>query len=349
MERYGHLFDKIITFENMYESYLEARKGRKLKPEILKAGRNIEKTIREMQRQLHDGTWRSDRYNEFVCYTEVKRRVIHAPSFRNRIFHHALVRIVRPLFERKFIYDSYAIIKGRGVHPAVYRTQDFLRRASRQGERVYVLQCDISKYYPSMDHEFLKQRIRRTIADERVLQAWDALIDGFEIEPGKGLPIGALTSQISANIYLDYLDHYIKDRLRIKYYLRYMDDFIVIGNSKAELQELLGKIRRVVMEEMKLKLNPKTRIYAASKGVNFAGYRIFTTHILPRKRNVKAARIRFRRLNHEYKYYRASLADVRSRVMSFLGYMKHCQGSKTTKSTLKWIKLRRNENCQEQH
>ena len=106
MERYGHLFDKIITFENMYESYLEARKGRKLKPEILRAGRNIEKTIREMQRQLRDGTWKSDRYNEFVCYTEVKRRVIHAPSFRNRIFHHALVRIVRPLFERKFIYDS---------------------------------------------------------------------------------------------------------------------------------------------------------------------------------------------------------------------------------------------------
>ena len=342
MKRYNDLFERVVSFENLYEANKEARQGRRSKPEILRTGEHIEEILKGLQTRLINGTWTSDPYYQFECRTEVKRRIIHAPSFRDRIFHHALIRQVREQFEKKFIFDSYACRKGKGTHKAMQRTQEFLRRAARRGEKVYILQCDISKYYPSMDHAFLKGQIRRTIADERVLRAWDALIDGFETAPGKGLPIGALTSQISANVYLNYLDHIIKERLRVKYYLRYMDDFLIIENDKRKLHRILREVQRIVEGEMNLKLNPKTRIYAASKGVDFAGYRIFTTHILPRKRNIKAAKIRFKNLSYKYKWGRASLEDAQTRVASFLGYVKHCQSHNTTKSTLKWLKLRRN-------
>lgn len=341
LKTYNNLFNEIISFENLYAAYLAAKKGKRYKPEVLLAGSNIEAILSELHYELSTGTWRPDKYREFLSVTEVKRRIIHAPTFKDRILQHAIVQVIRPYFEEKFIYDSYAVTPGKGTHLAVRRVQNFLRRAAITGESVYVLQCDISKFYPSMDHDVLKSQIRRTIRDKKVLRLLDTMIDGFNGNAGKGLPIGALTSQLAANIYLNVLDHFVKECIGAKYYLRYMDDFIIIDNDKQKLKSILADIRWLVECHLKLKLNPKTQIYPASRGVDFAGYRTFTTHILPRKRNIKAAKLRFKDLSYKFKWGRINIADATLRVISFLGYTKHCQARETTISTLKWLKLRR--------
>lgn len=339
MKTYNHLFEKVICIENLYEAYKNARRGKRFKPAVLAATWDIEKTIHQLHEDLKNETWEPDPYREFLCESEVKRRIIHAPSFRDRILHHAIIQIVQPLFEKKFIYDTYAVMPGRGTHRAVFRVQEFLRRAAATGEQVYVLQCDISKYYPSMRHDVLTEQIARTIRDKKLLRLWAKLIDGFQPETGVGLPIGALTSQLSANIYLNALDHFVKECIGFKKYVRFMDDFILISTDKAELKSALADIKWLLDTHLRLRLNPKTRIYAASQGVDFAGYRIWWSHIRPRKRNIKAAKIRFKNLSHQYKYGRTNLDDIQARVSSFLGYVKHCDARKTTESTLKWLQI----------
>ena len=318
---YNNLFEKVCSLENLYAAYNDAKKNKRFKPEVLEAGFCIEKTIHELRQELLNLTWQPQEYREFLLKTEVKRRIIHAPTFRDRIVHHAILRIVKPLFEKKFIFDSYAVTVGKGQVKAVKRLQNFLRRASKNGE-VYVLQCDISKYYPSMSHEILLEEIKRTIRDKKVFEIWRRIIESFS----EGLPIGAYTSQLSANIYLNVLDHFVKECLQWKYYLRYMDDFILIGNDKKQLWKSLEDIRWLLDTKLKLKLNNRTKIYKACQGVDFAGYRTFSDKILPRKRNVKAARHRLKKFVGK---------ELARRVASFLGYMKHCDGYKTTFSTLK--------------
>lgn len=337
---YSNLFEEIVSFPNLLAAYFEARRGKMNCASIMKLNRNYEDVIFTLQKELREKTWEPKQYREFLCVTEVKRRIINAPAFEDRIVHHAMAKVIRPLFERKYIYDSYATIKNKGTHKAVYRVQDFLKRAARRGESVYILQCDISKYYQSIDHDVLIEQIERTIRDKEVVELWKKIIDGFS-DTGKGVPIGSLTSQLAANIYLNVLDHFIKECMQIKYYVRYMDDFVLIGNSKEELWKNLADIKWLVEGHLKLKLNRKTKIYPASRGVDFAGYRTFTSYILPRKRNIKAAKKRFKDISHKYKNGEMDLESVRQRVTSFLGYVKHCQAKRTTISTLKWLKLRR--------
>lgn len=346
MKRHDGLFWKMVDIENMYTAFEEARRGRKFKSEIMAVSERIEHVITKLILDLTAGNWQPETYHQFEARNEVKRRIINAPTFRDRIVHHALCLVVMPLFERKFIFDSYACrAKGtdKGTHMAVRRLAKFIRQQKAESGRAYILQCDISKYYPSVDHSLLKQEIRRTIADERLLTVWDRIIDGFSSQQGKGIPIGALTSQLAANVYLNPLDHFAKETLHIKRYLRYMDDFIVIAGSKEELHANLVSLRWFVEKKLLLTLNPKTKIFPASQGVDFAGFRTFENYILPRKRNIRAAKIRFKHLSYLYKHRRIEFDDVRPRVASFLGYVKHCRAYKTTESTLRWLVCRRGE------
>ena len=224
MKRYDGLWEHIATFEALYAAYEMARAKRHFRPEIMGIGSRIEDVIHELLLDLETGEWRPQKCYDFECRKEVKRRIINAPTFRDRILHRAIVAEVQPLFEKKMIFDSYASRPGKGTHAAVRRVQHFLRGAERNG-RVYVLQCDIHHYYASVDHEKLKSILRQTIADEILLKVWDAIIDGFNSDVGKGMPIGALTSQLCANVYLNTLDHFVKECIGAKRYLRYMDDF----------------------------------------------------------------------------------------------------------------------------
>lgn len=398
MKRHDDLFDRIVDLENLYAAYENAREHRHFKNEIMACSRRLENELCDLRFDLLVGEWEPGGFYQFESRTEVKRRIINAPTFLDRVVHHAIIQVVMPLFERKFIYDSYACRlkpkrfygeaafqferRKKGTHRAVKRLQKFIRsveNTSRTG-KAYVLQCDISKYYLTIDHEIMKRELRRTIADRRLLEVWDKIIDGYHepINPtireilkrkirretsdpalieaydrriddettaktGKGVPIGALTSQLQANIYLNPLDHFVKETLHEKHYLRYMDDFLIVADTKEMLKEHLSAIRWFVEERLNLVLNPKTKIFPTSRGVDFAGYRTFHDYILPRKRNIKAAKIRFKNLSYLYKHGRAGFEDVKPRVGSFLGYVKHCKASKTTESTLAHLVLKKGD------
>jgi len=329
---FNNLWCQITCFENLFEAYKEARKGKRYRDDVLNFSYNLEENLINLQNKLLWKLWRPGKFRSFYVY-DPKKRLIQAPPFQDRVVHHALVKIIEPLFERKFIYDSYACRKGKGIHAATLRLQAFLRRAKRNWRNVYVLKADISKYFPSINHNRLIQIIARTIRDKNTLWLCERIIKdcGYEV---KGIPVGALTSQLFANIYLDQLDHYLKDDLGIKYYLRYMDDFVILERAKPELRELLYRIEEFLACKLLLCFNPKTSISPTNKGVDFAGYRTWATHILPRKRNVKRARRRLKKLARLYSRKLIPLEEFKASLMSFLGYIKHCCGCKTLKEIL---------------
>ena len=197
-----------------------------------------------------------------------------------------------------------------------------------------MLKADVAKYFPSINHARLLYLLSRTIRDKNVLWLCKTILD---VHAPKGIPVGALTSQLFANIYLNHLDHYIKDDLGIKYYIRYMDDFVILGQSKQSLRELLHEIEAFYACELCLTLNPKTAIFPISRGIDFCGYRTWPTHTLPRRRNIKRAKERFRILKRLWQKRKVSLEKIRASVMSFLGYVSHCMAYKTTISTLRLL------------
>ncbi|MCI7330223.1 MAG: reverse transcriptase/maturase family protein [Selenomonadaceae bacterium] len=337
MQRYDHLWERIATLENMEQAWRDTKRRKRYAPALLAAEEHIEEVLSDLLRDFVTGEWRPTKYYAFEVRTEVKRRLIHAPCVRDRIAQHAICRVIEPLFDKKFIYDLYSGRRGKGPLAAARRVQCYLR----QEGAAYVLQGDIRHYYPSIDHTLLKHLLRGTIKDARLLICLDRIIDSYEAEAGKGLPLGALLSQLFANLYLSEFDHYLKETLHVRRYARLMDDFVIVAESKEELRCLLDEIRWYLETQRKLTLNRKTQIYPARRGVDFAGYRIFRTRLLPRKRNVKAARRRFRRLSRAFRRGEICVEDTRPSVMSFLGYMRHAKAERTTRSTLRYLTLRK--------
>jgi retron-type reverse transcriptase len=327
------LWDELTSFENLHLAYLGARDGKRYRNEVMQFAVEAEEHLFNIQNHMLWKTWKPGPQREFVV-REPKLRLIQAPPFQDRVVHHALVQVVEPHFERRFIFDSYACREGKGTQRAVMRVQHFLRVAKRNwGDGIYVVKADISKYFASIQHHILMDEVERVIADPDVLWLWRQIISGYGHEAGLGLPVGALTSQLGANVLLNRLDHVAKDDMGLRFYVRYMDDFVAVVKDKAEAQRVLQALERVV-NALGLSLNPKTAIHPWQRGVDFCGYRIWPTHILPRKRNIKRARADFRQLMAQYFAGEVELSDVRQRVMSFLAYAKHCQAHRTVEGVL---------------
>ncbi|NYT62347.1 alpha/beta hydrolase [Alcaligenaceae bacterium] len=332
------LWAKVIDFENLYLAYQAARLGKRYQRDVMLFASNLEENLINIQNHLIWKSWAPGPHREFVV-KEPKLRLIQAPPFADRIIHHALVRVIEPYFERKFIADSYACRVGKGTQRAVMRTQHFLRVAKRNwGDGAYVVKCDISKYFASILHKVLMGQLSVTISDKDVLWLWQTIIAAYGHENGLGLPVGALTSQLGANVVLNRLDHIAKDDMGLRYYVRYMDDFLAIVHSKAEAQRVLQAFDEAV-RGLGLSLNPKTAIHPWQRGVDFCGYRIWPTHILPRKRNIKRARADFKHLMKQYYSGQVEMEHVRERVMSFIAYAKHCQARRTVENILGEIVL----------
>jgi retron-type reverse transcriptase len=330
MKTYNHLFAKICTFENLLIAAKKARKGKRLQENVGRFYANLEYELIALQQEFLQKTYRPGKYRTFTIY-EPKKRMISAAPFRDRVAHHALCNIIEPLFEKKFIYDSYANRKGKGTHKAVARYQRFCR------QNQFALKCDIQKYFPSIDHKILKTEIRRTIACSETLRLIDLIIDGSNEQeviaqyfPGdnlftpferrRGLPIGNLTSQFFANVYLNPLDHFVKEVLGIPYYLRYVDDFVLLGQDKRRLWEIKLEIEKY-LAGLRLRLHPnKCQIHPTQRGLTFLGFRVFPEYrLLPRK-NVIRARRRLRQLQARYGSGDIELTDVRRAVHGWNGH-----------------------------
>jgi len=335
---HNNIWNEIVNFENLYEGYRAASRAKRYRGSVLSYGQRLEENIIESLNQLTWKQWRPSRYREFVVH-EPKRRTIHAPPFKDRVVHHALVQVIEPLFERKFIPDSFACRTGKGTHAAQLRVESFAAMADKKWGDYYVLKADIKSYFPSIDRNVLFDMIKRTISDKDTLWLIGQIIDCDEDK--RGLPIGALTSQLFANIYLDALDHYVKDELGVKMYARYMDDFVVVHPDKDYLKKLHFDIGVFITERLHLTFNPKTTIFKSGNGtchpIDFCGYRMWPSHTKPRKRTVKAARKRFRKFVELYRLGLMTLEQIRASIMSFLGYMKHCDGKRSVDSILEQL------------
>jgi len=315
MKTHKNLFKQVCEIKNLNKAYLKARKGKNGSEEVLEFTFNLEAELIKLQDELIKGIYKTGEYRHFIIF-EPKERKISALPFRDRIVHHAICSIIGPIFEGKFIYDSYACRKGKGTHKGINRIQKFIRKT---GDNHYVLKCDVSKYFQSVDKETLKLILRKKIADIKLLDLIDNIIDSSK----EGIPIGNLTSQLFANIYLNNLDEYIKYELKIKYYVRYMDDFLIIKKSKEELNEDKEKIR-VFLLSMRLTLHPKkANIFPIALGIDCLGYKIFDSYKLVRKTTV----MRFiKNVKRKLKKYDFGVMDFDKLIESFNSweaYMSH--------------------------
>lgn len=331
------LFERITAWDNLVAAYREARKGKRRSPEVAAFDADAFANLVNIHEHLLRGTWQPGQARRFWV-RDPKWREITAPPFPDRIVHHAIVRIIEPLFERRFIHDSYACRRGKGTHAAVRRTQSFLRGAVRTWPQPYIVKVDVKSYFASIDHDVLMERISRVIRDQATLHLLRTIFAGYGFDGGVGLPVGALTSQLAANIMLDAVDHAVKDDLGVRYCVRYMDDMVAVVEDKESAKALLNKIEGL-LASMRLRINPKSGIHPVSRGVDFCGYRIRDTHIRPRKRCLRAWKTRFTALRSRYNTGRASLSRCRQYVMSFLAVMRHANAWRTSESILSRFSL----------
>ena len=230
MKRHGDFWTDVCTFGALIRSAHEAAKGKKDKPRIAHFLENLENEIIDLERELLANTYKPRSYRTFTVHDPKDRRIC-AADFRDRVAHHAVCRVLEPIFERAFIYDTYACRKDKGTHKAIRRAQHFCRRHE------FFLKLDIRKFFDSVDHGVMKSQLRRKVKDPDLLWLLVMFVDHPVpwTPPGKGLPIGNLTSQYFANFHLSGLDHFIKERLRIRGYVRYMDDLVLLADEKQPL------------------------------------------------------------------------------------------------------------------
>jgi len=292
------LWNKICSIDNLELAYQKARKGKTTKGYVIEFEKNLEINLADLRIELLSEIYKPSPLETFIL-RDPKTRVISKSDFRDRIIHHAIVNVLEPIFDKSFIFDSYANRKGKGTLKAIKRFDEFMRKVSKNNSReCFVLKADIKHYFEEVNHDILLQIIKRKISDKRGLHLIKEILDNtnFESQKGrvaseiykKGMPLGNLTSQFFANIYLNELDNFIKRILRVKFYVRYVDDFIILHKSKEQLEKWKKEIDCFLREKLRLELHPqKSRVIYLSRGVDFVGFRNFYHFKLLRKRNVR--------------------------------------------------------------
>lgn len=267
------LFFKLCSSGHLFATWRKFSKGKHGKPDVQLFERHLEQNIFELQEQLKTGQYKHGSYEPFIVH-DPKRRQIHKASVVDRLVHQAVSDIIEPFFESRFIFDSFSCRKGKGTHAAVRRSRQFLRQASANNTRtVYGLKCDIRQFFASVEHQKLLNMLSIQIKDEKIIELLRKIISSFEVEPGKGIPLGNVTSQLFANVYMHELDWFVKHELREKYYIRYCDDFIIISTDQQHLLELVEPITIFLDTNLRLRLHPnKVILRSWGQGIDFLGY-----------------------------------------------------------------------------
>ncbi len=322
-------FCDVISIKNLLSAWKEFRKGKRSNANVASFELCLEENIFHMHKVLSAGIWKSDPYRVSIIQ-DPKRRTIHAASVRDRVLYQALYRKLYPVFDRHFIHDVYSSRNFKGTHSGVKRFALFTRKVSKNyTSSGYVLKCDIRKFFDSVDHRILFRLISTRINDNRLLSLIYDVIDSFHHTQGKGLPLGNVTSQLFANIYMNEFDQFVKHRLKAKYYIRYCDDFVIVDTSLAILAKHVASIRSFLYDKLLLDLHPrKVEIQKIHSGIDFLGY-VSLPHYSVLRANTKKRMLRKLR---DAKRHRdsgvISKAKFDSIVASYTGMLKHCKSKK---------------------
>lgn len=340
MKKIKGLFPKIYDFENLFYSYKAAIKCKRYRQDVMEYTDRLEDNLIILQNELIWGLYEVGRYNIFYVY-EPKKRLIMSLLFKDRVAQHAIYRQLNPLIEKRFIYDSYACRVGKGTHKAIDRLQYWLCQTERKPERYYYLKLDVSKYFYRIDHQKLEEILAKMIDDPPLLELLAKIIDCEDTKFGLplgadigdvafdemlgdvGLPIGNLTSQMFANLYLNELDQFCKHKLKLHYYIRYMDDIIILHHDKKYLEKVKQEIAAFLGSELYLQLNKKTCIRPASMGIEFVGFRVWSTHRKLRKKTAKKLKRRLQYMFHAYTIGEIDKETLDRSVASYRGILKH--------------------------
>lgn len=346
MKSCNNLYNKIHSLDNLKLAFKKARKGKNQKSYVKEFEANLEDNLLQLKTELEALTYKPRPLKTFVI-RDPKTRVISASHFRDRIVHHALCNIIEPIFEKIFIHDSYASRKNKGTHAALRRFDEFKRKVSSNGRLVknskdnnmiigYILKADIKHYFASVDHEILIRIIRRRIRDKKILWLIRKILKNHNFkDKNKGIIIGNLTSQLFANLYLNGLDYFAKQKLGAKYYIRYMDDFVLMYKSKETLFEWKEQISKF-LKTIKLDLHQeKSKIFSLHKGTNFVGYRVFYHYKLLKKSNLKVIEKRIMKFRELYEKNEISYEKITQSLESWMAYAKYADTYKLRKKITK--------------
>jgi retron-type reverse transcriptase len=322
MKRKGNLFESVCTLENLQLAYAKAKKGKSNTYGVRLFSKNLENNINQLYAELLAGTYKTSKYSIFTIY-DPKERTVYRLPFRDRVAHHAIMNVLEPVWTSIFISNSYACIKGRGIHGVLNRLKTDLKDTENT---TYCLKMDIKKFYPTIDHEILKNIVRRKIKDARLLQLLDEIT-----ESAPGVPIGNYLSRFFANLYLTYFDHWIKEQMQVKYYYRYADDMVILAPNKPYLHSLLSEINRYLTTELNLQLKQNYQVFPVEvRGIDFVGYVFFHNHILMRKSIKKRMCRKAARLNKK----QMEPWQFWILISPWVAWAKHCNSKNLLKKVL---------------
>ncbi|MBQ9199191.1 MAG: group II intron reverse transcriptase domain-containing protein [Lachnospiraceae bacterium] len=351
-------FDAMTDFQNMYQAYKKTAAGKRNKQEVIDFELELAHNLWDIIKQMKDKTYRVGGYHRFMIY-DPKEREIQALSFRDRVVQHCLCdNILKPYFEKRLIYDNAACREGKGTHFAMDRLSRFMREHyKKHGTKGYILKYDIRHYFDSIDHEVLKGMLS-DFPDRNVLGLLYHIIRSYEktkdTDTGcsKGLPMGNQTSQWFALYYLDPMDRLIKEKMKIKHYVRYMDDGILIHESKEYLNYVLCEMKKIA-DELKLSFNEKTQIFPISHGVDFLGFRFYLTDtgkVIRRLRtsNKRRWKRRLKKFKKDYQNGEKTIEEIGRSIVSYRGHLSHGHTYKLNKKVMSGFVLTKatdNEDC----
>ena len=346
-------YERIYCYESLYQAHKLARKGKQNTREVILYEMRLSENIERLSYHLRQHTYRVRGYRKFRIY-DPKEREIQALCYGDRIVQHSLCdNVLGPYLEKRLIYDNSACRKGKGTHFAISRLTAFLREYGRKyGTEGYILKCDVRKYFASIDHTVLKEKISRMALSEEVRWLLEIIIDSYESESGKGLPMGNQTSQWFALYYLDGLDRLVKEKLRIKYYTRYMDDMILIHSDRNYLKECLQEMECFLSGELKLAFNEKTQIHPIRQGVDYLGFHFYLTETgkvvrTLRQSSKKRLKRRLRNYRHAYAEGKMELEAISRSVAGCKGHLKHAHTYRLQKNIWKNFRLKRKDSEEE--
>ena len=332
---HGSIFYDVISVKNLFSAWNEFKRGKRNKIEVQEFEFNLENNLFQLHEELKSGKWKPEGYTAFYV-RDPKLRHIHKASVRDRVFNQALFRVLYQIFDKHFIHDSYSCRSGKGTHRGVLQLDSFIRSLSKNYTKpVFILKCDVRKFFDSISHEILLSLIRRHVSDCQLIHVIELIIHSFCVLPGKGLPLGNVTSQLFANVYLNELDHFMKHVLKTRRYLRYCDDFVIVEREEEKLVAFIPAVDSFLRQKLGMNLHPnKIILRKATQGIDFLGYVLMPHYKVLRTKTKKRIVRKIKILREDVRLRKIEQKTLDITLQSYLGMLEHCKGYTIRKKLL---------------